>query len=72
MVSANPSSLYARSERYEPYLDTDRTDTAVSLLNAGVSTALHSDTPELLKEVWGSESFWLIRQSACSCGASQS
>ena len=59
VVSANPSYLYARAELNEPYLGTDRADTAVefnTLLNAGVFTSLHSDTPvappEPLKEVW--------------------
>src|SRR5262249_44834641 len=59
VVSANPSYLYARSELNEPYLGTDRADTAVAyntLLKAGVPTSIHSDTPvappEPLKEVW--------------------
>ena len=59
VVSANPSYLYARSEINEPYLGTERADTATAfktLLNAGVPTSIHSDTPvappEPLKEVW--------------------
>ena len=59
VVSANPSYVYARSELNEPFLGTDRADTAVAfntLLNAGVPVSLHSDTPvsppEPLKEVW--------------------
>jgi len=59
VISANPSYVYARSELNEPYLGTDRADSAVAfntLLNAGVPTSLHSDTPvsppEPLKEVW--------------------
>ena len=59
VVSANPTYVYARSELNEPYLGTDRADTAAAfntLLNAGVPTSLHSDTPvaspEPLKEVW--------------------
>jgi predicted amidohydrolase YtcJ len=59
VVSANPTYVYARSEFNQPYLGTDRADTAAAfntLLTAGVPTSLHSDTPvappEPLKEVW--------------------
>ena len=59
VVSANPSYVYARAEFNEPYLGTERADTASAfntLLNAGIPTSLHSDTPvappEPLKEVW--------------------
>ena len=59
VVSANPTYLYARAELNEPFLGTDRADTATAfntLLNAGVPTSIHSDTPvappEPLKEVW--------------------
>jgi predicted amidohydrolase YtcJ len=59
VVSINPSYIYARSELNEPYLGTDRADTAAafnSLINAGVPTSLHSDTPVAppipLKGVW--------------------
>lgn len=59
VVSANPTYLYARSELNVPYLGKDRAYAAVlfkTLLDAGVPTSLHSDTPvappEPLKEVW--------------------
>ncbi len=59
VVSANPTYVYARSELNQPYLGTDRADTAAAfntLITAGVPTSLHSDTPvatpEPLKEVW--------------------
>jgi len=59
VVSVNPSYLYARAELNEPYLGTDRADTAAalhSLLAAGVPTSLHADAPVApplpLKEVW--------------------
>lgn len=59
VVSANPSYIYARSELNEPYLGKDRADTATAfntLVQAGVPTSIHSDTPvalpEPLKEVW--------------------
>jgi predicted amidohydrolase YtcJ len=59
VVSANPNYLYARAELNEPQLGTDRADTATAfntLVNAGVPTSIHSDTPvappEPLKEVW--------------------
>lgn len=59
VVSANPSYFYARSELNVPYLGSNRAYTAAAfntLLNAGVPTSLHSDTPvappEPLKEVW--------------------
>jgi predicted amidohydrolase YtcJ len=59
VVSSNPSYVYARSEFNQPYLGTDRADTAAAfntLLMNGVPTSLHSDTPvsppEPLKEVW--------------------
>jgi predicted amidohydrolase YtcJ len=59
VVSANPTYVYARAELNQPYLGTDRADTAAAfntLVSAGVPTSLHSDTPvsapEPLKEVW--------------------
>ncbi len=59
VVSINPSYLYARAELNEPYLGTDRADTAAAfntIISAGVPTSLHSDTPVAppvpLKEVW--------------------
>jgi predicted amidohydrolase YtcJ len=59
VVSANPNYFYARAELNEPFLGTDRADTAAAfntLLKAGVPTSMHSDTPvappEPLKEVW--------------------
>jgi len=59
VVSANPTYFYARAELNEPFLGTDRADTATAfntLIQAGVPTSIHSDTPvappEPLKEVW--------------------
>lgn len=59
VVSVNPTYLYARAEFNEPFIGKERADTAAafnSLLKAGVTTSLHSDTPvappEPLKEVW--------------------
>jgi predicted amidohydrolase YtcJ len=59
VVSVNPTYFYARGEINEPGLGTDRADTAgrlKSLLDAGVPTSLHSDTPVAppnpLGEVW--------------------
>lgn len=59
VVSANPTYLYARSELNAPKMGSDRAYTAVrfkTLLDAGVPTSIHSDTPvappEPLKEVW--------------------
>ena len=59
VVSANPTYLYARSELNVPNIGADRAYTAVrfkTLVDAGVPTSIHSDTPvappEPLKEVW--------------------
>jgi predicted amidohydrolase YtcJ len=59
VVSANPTYFYARAEINEPFLGTDRADTAAAfntLVKAGVPVSLHSDTPvatpEPMKEVW--------------------
>lgn len=59
VVSANPTYLYSRSELNAPHFGSDRAYTAVrfkTLLDAGVPTSIHSDTPvappEPLKEVW--------------------
>ncbi len=59
IVSVNPYYLYGRVEINRPFLGTDRADTAArlkTLLDAGVTTSLHSDTPVAppnpLKEVW--------------------
>ena len=58
-VSANPYFLYARSEYNAPYVGSDRAYTAVrlkTLVDAGVPTALHTDSPvgppKPLEEVW--------------------
>ena len=58
-VSTNPYYLYTRAEFGAPYLGSDRAYMAASvktLLDAGVVTSLHSDTPvgtpNPLEEVW--------------------
>jgi predicted amidohydrolase YtcJ len=59
IASVNPYYLYARSEFNAPYIGTDRAyDAALlrTLVDAGVPTSLHSDTPVApprpLEEVW--------------------
>ncbi|MDR3638046.1 MAG: amidohydrolase family protein [Isosphaeraceae bacterium] len=59
VVSVNPFYLYHRSEFNAPYIGADRAYTAArlkTLVDAGVPTALHSDTPvappDPLAEVW--------------------
>jgi predicted amidohydrolase YtcJ len=59
VASVNPYYLYARSEFNAPYIGTDRAyDAALlrTLVDAGVPTSLHSDTPVApprpLEEVW--------------------
>lgn len=59
VVSVNPYYLYHRSEFNAPYVGSDRADTAArlkTLVDAGVPTALHTDTPVAppapLEEVW--------------------
>lgn len=59
VVSVNPYYLYYRSEFNAPYVGSDRAYTAArlkTLVDAGVPTALHTDTPVAppfpLEEVW--------------------
>ncbi len=59
VVSVNPYYLYHRSEFNSPYVGSDRAYTAArlkSLVDAGVPTSLHTDTPVAppvpLEEVW--------------------
>ncbi len=59
IASVNPTYLYARSEFNAPYIGSDRAYTAAALktlVDAGVPTSLHSDTPVSapipLEEVW--------------------
>ena len=59
VVSINPHYLYSRSEFNAPYVGSDRAYTAArlkSLVDAGVPTSLHTDTPVAppvpLEEVW--------------------
>lgn len=59
IVSVNPYYLYGRAEINEPNMGTDRADTAArlkSLVDAGIPTSMHSDTPVAppnpLEEVW--------------------
>jgi hypothetical protein len=59
VASVNPHYLYYRSEFNAPYLGTDRAYTAArlrTLVDAGVPTSLHADTPVAppfpLVEVW--------------------
>jgi predicted amidohydrolase YtcJ len=59
VVSTNPYYVYSRGEFGAPYFGTDRAYTAArlkSLVDAGVVTSLHTDTPvappDPLEEVW--------------------
>ncbi len=59
VVSVNPYYLYSRSEFNAPFVGTDRAYSAAalrSLVDAGVPTSLHTDTPVApprpLEEVW--------------------
>ena len=59
VASVNPYYLYARSELNAPYVGSDRAYTAArlrTLVDAGVPTSLHTDTPvappDPLEEVW--------------------
>ncbi len=59
LASVNPYYLYARSELNAPYVGSDRAYTAArlrTLVDAGVPTSLHTDTPVAppfpLEEVW--------------------
>jgi predicted amidohydrolase YtcJ len=59
VASVNPYYLYARSELTAPYIGADRAFTAArlrTLVDAGVPTSLHADTPVAppnpLEEVW--------------------
>lgn len=59
VVSVNPFYLYARSELTAPYIGSDRAYTAArlrTLVDAGVPTSLHTDTPVAppvpLESVW--------------------
>ena len=59
LASVNPYYLYARSEFNAPYVGSDRAYTAArlrTLVEAGVPTSLHTDTPvappDPLEEVW--------------------
>jgi predicted amidohydrolase YtcJ len=59
VVSVNPYYLHDRAELTAPYIGADRAYTAArlkTLVDAGVPTALHSDTPVApprpLEEVW--------------------
>ena len=59
-ASVNPYYLYARGDINTPYIGTDRAETAArlrTLLDSGVKTALHTDTPVALPEPL--EAMWI-------------